>query len=162
MVTTLSCCGPHIIPHSYCKPRLVVKLACGYIWPNSTYGITAATIMVGLDSILIAASYLLILREVTGLSSVKARLKSFGTCGSYTGVILLFSLPRLFFYTRHWGQSIPVHLHILAGDLHLMVPPMTNPLIYGMRTRPVRVRVLSPLWPKGVQPPAQVLTSARR
>ncbi|XP_010008447.1 PREDICTED: olfactory receptor 52K2-like [Nestor notabilis] len=161
MVTTLSYCGPRVIPHSYCEHMSVVKLACGDTRPNSIYGITAATIIVGLDSILIAVSYVLILREVTGLSSREAHLKSFGTCGSHIGVILLFYLPGLFsFYTQRWGQSIPAHLRILVADLYLLVPPMLNPLIYGMRTRPIQERVLSLLWQKGIQPPAQVLTSA--
>ncbi|KFQ44115.1 Olfactory receptor 52J3, partial [Nestor notabilis] len=149
MVTTLSYCGPRVIPHSYCEHMSVVKLACGDTRPNSIYGITAATIIVGLDSILIAVSYVLILREVTGLSSREAHLKSFGTCGSHIGVILLFYLPGLFsFYTQRWGQSIPAHLRILVADLYLLVPPMLNPLIYGMRTRPIQERVLSLLWQK--------------
>uniref|UniRef100_A0A672V4Z5 Olfactory receptor n=2 Tax=Strigops habroptila TaxID=2489341 RepID=A0A672V4Z5_STRHB len=149
MVTTLSYCGPRVIPHSYCECMSVVKLACGDIQPNSIYGITAATVIVGLDSILIAVSYVLILREVTGLSSREARLKSFGTCGTHIGVILLFYLPRLFSsYTQHWGQSIPVHPCVLAADLYLLVPPMLNRLIYGMRTRPIREQVLSLIWQK--------------
>ncbi|NXF40208.1 O52D1 protein, partial [Nyctibius bracteatus] len=147
MVTSLSYCGPHIIHHSYCEHMSVVKLACGDTRRNSIYGITVATVVVGSDSILIAVSYMLILREVTGLSSRKARLKSFGTCGSHIGVILLFYVPGLFsFYTQRWGQRIPAHLHILVADLYLLVPPMLNPLIYGMRTKLIRERVLSLLW----------------
>ena len=50
----------------------MVKLACGDTRPNSIYGIMAATTVVGSDSILIAVSYMLILREVIGLSSREA------------------------------------------------------------------------------------------
>ncbi|NXH79387.1 O52K1 protein, partial [Hydrobates tethys] len=147
MVTRLSYCGSRIIHHSYCEHMSVVKLACGDTRPNSFYGITAATAVVGSESILIAVSYMLILREVIGLSSRKAHLKSFGTCGSHIGVILLFYTPGLFsFYTQHWGQRIPAQLHILMADLYLLVPPMLNPFIYGMRTKPIRERVLSLLW----------------
>ncbi|NXU21598.1 O52K1 protein, partial [Thalassarche chlororhynchos] len=146
-VTSLSYCGPRVIHHSYCEHMSVVKLACGDTRPNSIYGFTAATVMVGSDSILIAVSYMLILREVIGLSSRKAHLKSFGTCGSHIGVILLFYTPGLFsFYTQRWGQRIPAQLHILTADLYLLVPPMLNPFIYGMRTKPIWERVLSLLW----------------
>lgn len=104
--------------------------------PNSIYRIMAATVMVGSDSVLITVSYILILREVIGLSSRDAHLKSFGTCGSHIGVILLFYTPGLFsFYTQRWGQRTPVDLHILMADLYLLVPPMLNPLIYRMRTK---------------------------
>ncbi|NXQ81341.1 O52D1 protein, partial [Nyctibius grandis] len=147
MVTSLSYCGPHIIHHSYCEHMSVVKLACGDTRPNSIYGITVATVVVGSDSILIAVSYVLILREVTNVSSREARLKSFGTCGSHISVILLFYVPGLFsFYIQRWGQRVPAHLHILVADLYLLVPPMLNPLIYGMRTKLIRERVLSLLW----------------
>ncbi|NWH55237.1 O52D1 protein, partial [Fregata magnificens] len=147
MVTNLSYCGPRVIHHSYCEHMSVVKLACGDTQPNSIYGITAATVVVGSDSILIIVSYTLILKEVIGLSSGEARLKSFSTCGSHFGVILLFYAPGLFsFYTQRWGQRIPAHFHILMADLYLLVPPMLNPLIYGMRIKPIRERVLRLLW----------------
>ncbi|NXI73239.1 O52E2 protein, partial [Anseranas semipalmata] len=147
MVSSLSYCGPRVIPHSYCQHMSMVKLACGDTRPNSFYGITAATVVVGSDSTLIAISYILILRAVVGLSSRDARLKSFCTCSSHIGVILLFYVPGLFsFYVQRWGQSIPKHLNILIADLYLLVPPMLNPLIYGMRTKLIRERVLSLLW----------------
>nr|XP_013811047.1 PREDICTED: olfactory receptor 52K2-like [Apteryx mantelli mantelli] len=153
MVSSLSYCGPRVIAHSYCEHMSVVKLACGDTRPNNIYGITAATVVVGSDSILIAVSYMLILRAVMGLSSKEARLKSFGTCGSHICVILLFYTPGLFsFYTQRWGQSIPVHLHILTADLYLLVPPMLNPLIYGMRTKPIRERVLNLVSRKPLDP----------
>ncbi|XP_032855275.1 olfactory receptor 52K2-like [Tyto alba] len=153
MLTALSYCGPRVIHHSYCEHMSVVKLACGDTRPNSIYGLTAATAVVGSDSILIAVSYVLILREVIGLSSREARLKSFGTCGSHIGVILLFYVPALFsFYTQRWGQSIPAHIHILMADLYVLVPPTLNPLIYGMKTESIRERVLSLLCQKGSQP----------
>lgn len=151
MVASLSYCGSHVIDHSYCEHMSMVKLACGDTQPNCIYGITVATIVVGSDSILIAVSYRLILREVLGLSSRKARLKSFCTCGSHIAVILLFYIPGLFsFYTDRWGQSIPAHVRILVADLYLLVPPMLNPLIYGMRTKQIRELVLSLLRRKGI------------
>ncbi|NXV86445.1 O52R1 protein, partial [Calonectris borealis] len=131
VVTSLSCCGPRIIHHSYCEHVSGLKLTIKWedTRPNSIYGITAATVVVGSDSILIAASYMLILREVIGLSSRKARLKSFDTCGCHIGIILLFYTPGLFFYTQCWGQRIPAQLHILMADLYLLVPPMPHPSI---------------------------------
>lgn len=153
MVSSLSYCGTRVIPHSYCEHMSVVKLACGDTRPNSIYGMTSAIFIVGLDITLIAVSYALILRAVLGLSSREARLKSFFTCGSHIGVILLFYVPGFFsFCVQRWGQSIPVHLHILMADLYLLVPPMLNPLIYGMRTKAIRERVLSLLRQKEIQP----------
>ncbi|XP_074158575.1 olfactory receptor 52P1-like [Sminthopsis crassicaudata] len=128
-----------VIAHSYCEHMAVVKLACSDTRANNVYGITAATLVVGTDSVCIALSYALILRAVLALSSKEARAKTFGTCGSHLGVILLFYTPGLFsFYTQRFGQHVPRHVHILLADLYLVVPPMLNPLIYGMKTKQIR------------------------
>ncbi|XP_057635158.1 olfactory receptor 52P1-like [Chionomys nivalis] len=138
LLARLSYCG-RVVAHSYCEHMAVVKLACGGTQPNNIYGITAATLVVGTDSICIAVSYALILRAVLGLSSKEARAKTFGTCGSHLGVILLFYTPGLFsFYTQRFGQHVPKHVHILLADLYLVVPPMLNPIIYGMKTKQIR------------------------
>ncbi|XP_053241186.1 olfactory receptor 52P1-like [Podarcis raffonei] len=152
MVSRLPYYGPNVIGHSYCEHMAVVKLACGDITPNHIYGITAATFVVGSDTIFIAVSYVLILRAVMGLSSKEARQKSFGTCGSHICVILIFYTPALFsFYTQRWGHHIPAHIHILLADLYVLVPPMLNPIIYGMKTKQIREQVLKPFYPKGVK-----------
>ncbi|XP_030406387.1 putative olfactory receptor 52P1 [Gopherus evgoodei] len=142
MVSRLPFCGPWVISHSYCEHMAVVKLACGDIMPNYVYGIMAATFVVDSDSIFIAISYILILRAVLSLSSRDASLKSFNTCSSHVCVILVFYTSVLFsFYTQRWGQSIPTHIHILLADLYLLVPPMLNPIIYGMKIKQIRSRV---------------------
>ncbi|XP_054830522.1 olfactory receptor 52P1-like [Eublepharis macularius] len=152
LVSSLSYCGSNVIAHSYCEHMAVVKLACGDTTPNNIYGITAATFVVGSDSIFIAVSYALILRAVMGLSSKEARLKSFGTCGSHICVILVFYTPGLFsFYTQRWGHNIPTHVHILLADLYLLVPPMLNPIIYGMKTKQIREQALKPFFHKTLQ-----------
>lgn len=138
LLARLSYCS-RVVAHSYCEHMAVVKLACGGTRPNNIYGITAATLVVGTDSICIAVSYTLIIRSVLGLSSKEARAKTFGTCGSHLGVILLFYTPGLFsFYTQRFGQHVPRHIHILLADLYLVVPPMLNPIIYGMKTKQIR------------------------
>ncbi|XP_077200263.1 olfactory receptor 52P1-like [Paroedura picta] len=152
LVSSLPYCGSNVIAHSYCEHMAVVKLACGDTTPNHIYGITAATFVVGSDSVLIALSYGFILRAVVGLSSREARLKSFGTCASHICVILIFYTPGLFsFYTQRWGHNIPTHVHILLADLYLLVPPLLNPIIYGMKTRQIREQVLRPFFHKTLQ-----------
>ncbi|XP_054295039.1 olfactory receptor 52P1-like [Pongo pygmaeus] len=137
LLARLSYCS-RVVAHSYCEHMAVVKLACGGTQSNNIYGITTATLAVGTDSICIAVSYALILRAVLGLSSKGARAKTFGTCGSHLGVILLFYTPGLFFfYTQQFGQHVPQHIHILLVDLYLVVPLMLNPIIYGMKTKQI-------------------------
>ncbi|KFQ80887.1 Olfactory receptor 52R1, partial [Phoenicopterus ruber ruber] len=128
-------CQHHVISHSYCEHMAVVKLACGDTRVNVIYGLFVAFIVTGSDMILISVSYAMILRVVMRLSSTEARLKAFSTCASHVCVILAFYVPALFtFLTHRFGHSIPPHVHIMVANLYLLVPPMLNPIVYGVRT----------------------------
>nr|XP_005310552.1 olfactory receptor 52R1-like [Chrysemys picta bellii] len=136
-------CRTNIIPHSYCEHIAVVKLACADISLSSYYGLFVAFLVRGLDMIFIALSYTQILRAIFSLPTKDARLKTFGTCSSHLCVILAFYIPGLFsFLTHRFGHNVPLHFHILIANMYLLVPPMLNPIIYGVSTRRIRDRLL--------------------
>ncbi|KAM6420185.1 olfactory receptor 52R1-like [Pluvialis apricaria] len=143
-------CQHHIISHSYCEHMAVVKLACGDTRVNVIYGLFVAFIVTGCDMILISMSYTMILQVVMKLSSAEARLKAFSTCASHVSVSLAFYVPALFtFLTHRFGQSIPPHVHIMVANLYLLVPPMLNPIVYGVRTKKLWDRVVLLFQQKG-------------
>ncbi|NXW35062.1 O52R1 protein, partial [Phaetusa simplex] len=136
-------CEHHVISHSYCEHMAVVKLVCGDTRVNVIYGLFVAFIVLGSDMILISVSYTMILRVVMRLSSAEARLKAFSTCASHVCVILAFYVPALFtFLTHRFGHSIPPPVHIMVANLYLLVPPVLNPIVYGVRTKKLWDRVV--------------------
>ncbi|XP_067145653.1 olfactory receptor 52R1-like [Apteryx mantelli] len=139
----LSFCQQNVISHSYCEHMAVVKLACGDTRVNVIYGLFVAFLVVGFDVILIFVSYITILQVVMRLPSTEARLKAFSTCASHICIMLAFYIPGLFtFLTHRFGHSIPHHVHIMVANLYLLVPPTLNPIIYGVRTKQIRDRVV--------------------
>ncbi|XP_038620130.1 putative olfactory receptor 52P1 [Tachyglossus aculeatus] len=128
-----------VITHTYCDHMAVVKMACRHTGPNRIYGLFVAILVVGLDCLLIGASYALILRAVLKLSSRGARLRALNTCSAHLSVVLIAYGPALFSAIVHrFGRSIPVHIHVLLANLYLLVPSLFNPIIFGVRTKEIR------------------------
>ncbi|CAM5074238.1 unnamed protein product [Natator depressus] len=139
LLTRLPFCANHIIPHTHCEPIAVAKISCGDIRVNSMYGLVILFLIIGLDPMLIALSYGLIIRAVLRISSNEVHQKALNTCTAHICVILIYYTPGFFSsLAHHFGQGIAPHVHIILGDLYVLIPPMLNPIIYGIKTKELR------------------------
>ncbi|XP_029770056.1 putative olfactory receptor 52P1, partial [Terrapene carolina triunguis] len=112
-------CRTNIIPHTHCEHMYVVKLACADIRISSYYGLFVLFCRIGLDVFFIVVSY------------------------TQLCVILAFYIPTVFSsLTSRFGHNLPLHFHIFIANVYLLVPPMLNPIIYGVRTKQIRDRLL--------------------
>ncbi|XP_044880454.1 olfactory receptor 52M1-like [Mauremys mutica] len=144
-------CRTNIIPHSYCEYMAVVKLACADIRISSYYSLSVTFLVIALDVFFITVSYIQILRAIFSLPTKDAQLKTFGTCGSHLFVILASYIPVLSSALMHrFGQNVAVQFHILMANAYLIVPATLHPIIYGVRTKQIRNRLLLLLTHKGV------------
>ncbi|XP_065266085.1 olfactory receptor 52P1-like [Emys orbicularis] len=135
-------CANRIIPHTYCDHMAVVKMSCGDTTVSRLYGLVIAVVVNGLDLMLIALSYGLIIRAALRISSKRAHQKALNTCTAHICVILTSYTPSLFSSLTHrFGQGIAPHVHIILANLYFLIPPMLNPIIYGVKTKELRDKV---------------------
>ncbi|CAM5072754.1 unnamed protein product [Natator depressus] len=136
-------CRTNVIPQPYCAHIAMVNLACADTRVSSYYGLFVLFFVMGLDGIFITVSYTQILRAIFSLPTNDARLKTLGTCGSHIFVILAFFIPSLIMSLMHrFAQNVPQHFHVLIANAYLLMPPMLNPIIYAVKTKEIRVRLL--------------------
>ncbi|XP_067425902.1 olfactory receptor 52P1-like [Emydura macquarii macquarii] len=142
LLRRLPFCANRVIPHTYCEHMAVVKISCGDTTVNRMYGLGITLVISGLDLTLIGLSYGQIIRAVLRISSKNAHRKALNTCTAHICVMLVSYTPNLFSTLTHrFGQGIAAHVHILLANLYLLVPPMLNPIIYGVKTKELRDKV---------------------
>uniref|UniRef100_A0A8C4Y8K4 Olfactory receptor n=1 Tax=Gopherus evgoodei TaxID=1825980 RepID=A0A8C4Y8K4_9SAUR len=135
LVKRLKFCRTNLLPHTYCEHMVIARLACDDITVSIWYVITS-------DLTLIALSYGLIIKAVLRLSSKKAHQKALNTCTVHICVMLTYYTPGLFSnLTSRLGQGFAPYIHIILADLYLLIPPLLNPIIYGVRTKELRDKV---------------------
>uniref|UniRef100_A0A452UV12 G-protein coupled receptors family 1 profile domain-containing protein n=1 Tax=Ursus maritimus TaxID=29073 RepID=A0A452UV12_URSMA len=134
----------NILSHSFCLHQDVMRLACASTRVNSLYGLIAVIFTKGSDSLSILLSYVFILRTaVLGIASREQRLKALNTCFSHVCAVLLFYVPLIGMTLIHrFGKHLSPIVHTLMANVYLLLPPVLNPVVYSVRTKQIRQRIV--------------------
>ncbi|KAM9169784.1 olfactory receptor 51G2-like [Pangshura tecta] len=136
-------CQANVLARSYCLNQEIMKMACSDIRVSSIYGffLTVSTAM--LDSLLILLSYVMILKAVLSIASHAECVRALSTCVSHLCAVLLFYIPGIgLSIVQRFGNSSSPLLQILMGYVYLLVPPMMNPIVYSVKSKHLRARII--------------------
>ncbi|XP_044880225.1 olfactory receptor 51G2-like [Mauremys mutica] len=136
-------CRTNVLSHCYCLHQDVIKTACSDIAVNNIYGFFLIVTVVGLDSLFIFLSYVMILQRVLKVTSHAECLRALNTCVSHLCAVLLFYTPRigLSVINRFWKSS-PSLLNLLLGYISVFVPPLMNPIVYSVKSKHLHARII--------------------
>uniref|UniRef100_A0A674J535 Olfactory receptor n=1 Tax=Terrapene triunguis TaxID=2587831 RepID=A0A674J535_9SAUR len=136
-------CRSNVLSHSYCLHQEVMKAACSDITVNSIYGFYVSVLMMGLDSLLIFLSYVMILKTALSIVSQTKCLRALNTCVSHLCVVLLFYTTEIGLAVIHrFGNNSSHLLQIFLGYVYLLVPPLMNPVVYSMKSKHLHARII--------------------
>ncbi|XP_034616217.1 olfactory receptor 51G2-like [Trachemys scripta elegans] len=136
-------CKANVLSHSYCLHQEVMKMACSDIKVNDIYGLSVTLITMGLDSLLILLSYVMIFKTVLSVTSHTESLRALNTCISHLCAILLFYIPVIGLAVIHRFRNSSFHLlQVVLGYIYQLVPPVINPIVYSVKSKHFRARII--------------------
>ncbi|XP_061072379.1 olfactory receptor 1D2-like [Conger conger] len=95
--------------------------------------------------VMILFSYAQILR-VCLHASKESQIKAFQTCSPHLVTVIIYSVGCLFKLTHTYSQfnmsNVPYKANLFMSLYFLIIPPLFNPLIYGISIQAIRVQLL--------------------
>ncbi len=140
MTSQMELCGSHI-DKLYCENWSILKLSCNSVMTNNIVGFIIIFFYFGHD-LFIVCSYVQLVKSA--LKSREGRGKFMQTCVPHLLCLLNVSVALLFdlMYTRYGSSTVSQNVKNFMAMHFLMIPPILNPIIYGLKLTQVRNRFL--------------------
>ncbi|KAM6307814.1 olfactory receptor 14J1-like [Podargus strigoides] len=138
---SLPLCQGNALDQFFCEIPHILKLSCShsYLRELGLLGVSACLAFVCF--VFIVVSYVQIFRAVLRIPSEQGqRHKAFSTCLPHLVVVSLFLSTAIFAHLKSPSISSP-SLDVVITVLYSLVPPVLNPLIYGIRNQELKEAV---------------------
>ncbi|XP_028992147.1 olfactory receptor 52E8-like [Betta splendens] len=141
-VTTISTLCGSIIPKIYCVNFLVSNLACSPSIAKDIIPVINYSFYV-CHAGFIVWTYVYMIK--TCLKSTENMNKFVQTCVPHAFALATFSVSLLFdlLYLRFGSKDLSQHVQNFMAMEFIVVPPLINPVIYGIKLRKIRNRILN-------------------
>ncbi|XP_067307676.1 olfactory receptor 6N1-like [Pseudorasbora parva] len=149
LTSRLTLCGSSI-EKLYCENWSVVKLSCFSTTVNNVIGYIVILTYFG-HAVLIFCSYIHLIKKCR--KSIEGRHKFMQTCVPHLLALLNVAVALLFdvLYTRYGSKNLPQDLRNFLAMEFLLIPPILNPLIYGLNLTKLRKEVIRLFFKKQVE-----------
>ncbi|XP_037344759.2 olfactory receptor 1D2-like [Pungitius pungitius] len=140
LTSTLKFCNSRI-DKLYCENWSLVKLACGSTKTNNIFGLFVIALYC-LHLLFIVCSYVQLVKAA--LKSTKGKRKFTQTCVPHLLCLLNVSVALLFdvMYSRYGSASVPQSVKNFFAIQFIVIPPIINPIIYGLILTKIRNKIV--------------------
>ncbi|CAG02147.1 unnamed protein product, partial [Tetraodon nigroviridis] len=140
LTSTLPLCQ-HSLDKLLCDSLAISKLSCQRNSLVGLYGLCCAACVIALPCLLVLLSYCHIFSVMLKLSGESQR-KALQTCTPHLVVFINFSGAAFCGVTyNRLSANIPKTVNILACVSFFLVPPLFNPIIYGIKMKEIRLSI---------------------
>ncbi|XP_061435801.1 olfactory receptor 8H1-like [Lethenteron reissneri] len=139
VVVRLNYCRMKVTSSPNCHSSMLLNLSCSDPYPSVIFNYINITTGIILPLLIVVLMYLLILLECRKPHLREGKGKAIHTCVTHIFVITVFFSSILFTFVSglKLQTSIPGDLRSLQ-TLQYVLPPVLNPVVYGLRTAEIR------------------------
>uniref|UniRef100_A0A3B1J9K4 Olfactory receptor n=1 Tax=Astyanax mexicanus TaxID=7994 RepID=A0A3B1J9K4_ASTMX len=132
-----------IITKTHCINFELIKLSCTDITVHSIIAGLVSFCVPTIDCVGIAFSYITIFVVISRSAAGESRSKAISTCTTHLIVICITYFASMVAFLAYRIQAdISPDVRVLISLTYLLVPGICNPIIYGIRTKELRVHLI--------------------
>lgn len=130
------------LTHSYCDNPSLLSLVCADTTANNIYGLLISAVTQLMANGMILFTYLRILITCFRSKQTSTKAKALQTCATHLVVFLLLECLGLFTIISYRIKHFSPFIRRFIGTWTLIFPPTLNPIIYGLRTKEIREKLV--------------------
>ncbi|XP_064158494.1 olfactory receptor 52B2-like [Anguilla rostrata] len=131
-----------LLTNPYCDNPSLLTLVCADATINNIYGLFITASMQVFAVGMILYTYLQILLACFKSKRSDTKSKALQTCATHLTVFLILECLGLFTIISYRIKQLSPHLRRMIGVSTLIFPPTLNPIIYGLKTKEIRQRMM--------------------
>lgn len=132
-----------VIMNVFCDNPSLLKLTCGNTTVNNIIGLFNTAVLQVVSVSVQAFSYVKILITCVVSRRSETKLKAINTCVAQLVILVIFEIVAMFTILSHRVKNVSADLQKIMGMLIFLIPPLLNPIVYGLYTTEIRNALLT-------------------
>lgn len=132
-----------VILNVFCDNPSLLKLTCGNTAINNIIGLFNTAVIQAVSISVQAYSYVKILITCVVTRKSETKMKAVNTCVAQLVLLIIFEVVGTFTILSHRFKNVSADLQKIMGMLIFLVPPILNPIVYGLYTSEIRNTLLT-------------------